>query len=1335
MTDFKLTLCGSAKLFMVVLANVICNLSFVIFAAPQLNEGKLEFRHYGQEQGLPSNCVRDIAQDSRGFIWLATDGGLARFDGRDFRHYHLHCNPPVHDDNYTSAILALNDDMWVGTDAHLFRYVQEADTFEYVGITDEKGQPASIMIRNITNDRDGYIWINALGQGVIKLDQSKESPMAKFYKFPKHKNVIAWVYVDSRNDVWATSGQNVGGIYKYDKSKDDFKPFVVVQNKVPISTFGSVLTEDEEHNLWMGQKDGSLICIDPFSGEVRRIVNRDNQLGIHHIHTLKPIGNGMMLIGSDAGLAVYDRHSDKMRLYKQDELDIASLSDQFVYPIIQDTEGGVWIGTFYGGLNYLIPKLKSFEKYRPSRYANSVSGSVISGFAEDAKGNIYIASDDGGLSKFTPSTNTFKSYQLNGNVPENLHALMVDGTDLWIGTYGQEVFVMDLITEKVRSEQGKTKDGSSYAMLRDSHGRLWIASGSWLQLYCKETREYEPIRDLNALIVDIDEDKQGCLWISTQGYGIYRYNPANGDWRNFRYSTKDGSLPHNHVSCIVVDSDNRKWIGTAAGLARYDAEADCFVLEPKLKTLGAVMGMVEDQNTLWISTDVGLAKYRPESESLEVVTMADGLASDQFLINAMLKASNGRIYTGTRNGFNAFFPYQIRPNEFKPHVYITGLEINNNEITAGDEHLPGDINHLKELKLHPDDHSLALSFASLSFVNPNKNQYEYRMDGFDKDWVKAGNQNKAYYTNLPAGTYTFRVRGSNSDNLWSDDEARLQIKVLPPWYASWWMKVIYILLIAALIFGIGYLIMQRSNQKHKSELRRISNEKEIEVYQAKLSFFTMVAHEIRTPVSLIIGPLEKLLKRQNEIPQSATKDLTIIEKNSQRLLFLVNQLLDFKKVEEAQLTVRFKKSNLTNLVHGVTDRFGPSMEQKGITLDVRCEVPADFTADVDYELVTKLVSNLMNNARKFTKDHVECILKADEGRGKFSITVRDNGIGVSKKNQEKIFRPFYQVHEENQESKGGTGLGLSIVQNVVEAHGGTIAIDSELGRGTAFIATFPIHQAEVEEDMPEEKDVKKEEEVVLAPTDRKVKMLVVDDNEELCNFIANSFDEQYEVITAEDGEEAMRLLQKNPDVAIIISDWMMPKKDGVELCREVRADKMCSHIPFVLLTAKTDNMSKIEGLNCGADSFIEKPFSVQVLQARIENLMHMREMLQKKYSQTPLEPIESVAPHALDNELLTELTRHIEENFSNPELDVDFLASKMDMSRSSLYGKIRSLVDVTPNDLIRITRLKNAAKLLAEGKYRINEVCYMVGFNSPSYFAKCFLKQFGVSPSDFANKH
>lgn len=495
----------------------------------------------------------------------------------------------------------------------------------------------------------------------------------------------------------------------------------------------------------------------------------------------------------------------------------------------------------------------------------------------------------------------------------------------------------------------------------------------------------------------------------------------------------------------------------------------------------------------------------------------------------------------------------------------------------------------------------------------------------------------------------------------------------------------------------------------------------------------MVAHEIRTPVSLIIGPLEKMMRNAENLPQAVMKNLGIIESNSQRLLVLVNQLLDFKKVEEQGLQVEYRTVKLMPVVRNVIDRFVPSLQDKNIDLQVDADVPEDFECDIDAEAVTKLISNLLNNARKFTRTTIILAVSASDDGKNFMISVTDDGEGISKKDIKRIFQPFYQVADTNH-SQGGTGLGLSIVQSVAAAHNGRIEVKSELDQGTCFKALLPVHQENVVSDEAKKETADDEaiEKRTVEPMAERQRMLVVDDNNELCNFIANSFDDRYEVITASDGEQALAILGSK-EVALVISDWMMPKMDGVELCRAVRSDMRLSHLPFVLLTAKTDDMSKVEGLNCGADSYVEKPFSLRVLEATIDNLLNMRRMLKQKYAQSPLETVDTIATNPTDNEFMRQLTAIIEENFANPELDIELLADKMDISRSGMYAKIRSLTDITPNELIRLTRLKHAARLLRDGKYRINEVGYMVGFNSSSYFAKCFHQQFGLTPSEFVN--
>ena len=626
-------------------------------------------------------------------------------------------------------------------------------------------------------------------------------------------------------------------------------------------------------------------------------------------------------------------------------------------------------------------------------------------------------------------------------------------------------------------------------------------------------------------------------------------------------------------------------------------------------------------------------------------------------------------------------------------------------------------------------------YASLSYCTPNKNKYAYKLEGFDKDWNYVGSQNKATYTNLPAGTYLFKVKATNNDGIWNEKGTSLKITIHPPFYWSTASKLLYFVLVCIAFGFVIRFIIKRTEKKHTAEINKLNANKEKEVHEAKIKFFTMIAHEIRTPVSLIIGPLEKIMKSPVSLPSTVRDDLNIIDRNSQRLLFLVNQLLDFRKVEQEGMKMKFASQNIHQLLKAVCERFEPFIAQHGARLTVKYP-EADFTAIVDSEAVTKLVSNLLTNASKYTKDEVTltCIVQPEQHT--FIIRVTDNGIGISKEEQKKIFHPFYQAMD----NKPGTGIGLSIVKSIVESHNGCIEVESEVNKGSSFIVTLPVEQVQV---LPQDTGTSLlnnptipegilQEDLSGSPIKHKPTMLIVDDNEEMLNFLSSSLTDKYSILTAEDGIEALNKLKEN-EVTLIVSDWMMPRMDGVEFCKAIRTNQATSHIPFILLTAKTDTNSKIEGMDCGADAYIEKPFSMQYLEACIKNLVDLRNLLRQKFSKMPLVPLNSIANNSMDDKFLTRMNEIIEENFSNPELSVDFLAEKLCISRSGLFAKIKTLANITPNELIQVVRLKKAAILLAENKYRINEICYMVGFNNPSYFSKCFQKQFGMKPGEFVN--
>lgn len=669
-----------------------------------------------------------------------------------------------------------------------------------------------------------------------------------------------------------------------------------------------------------------------------------------------------------------------------------------------------------------------------------------------------------------------------------------------------------------------------------------------------------------------------------------------------------------------------------------------------------------------------------------------------------------------------------------PPVYVTTLSILNRE-----EHnasgLPLDLTLTKEITIgYGDSKMVSLSFASLSYCSPEKIQYAYMLEGFDQDWNYVGNQNSATYTNLPAGTYTFRVKATNNDGIWSDNEASLKIIVNPPFWWSWYAKLFYLLLLGTVIWYYVHLRLKRAERHHQIELQRLNEEKEKEVREARLNFFTMIAHEIRTPVSLIIGPLEKLMKQEHP-----SDDMKVIDRNAHRLLELVNQLLDFRKVEQQSLVMHFAPQNIHELMVSVSERFAPTFEQNGKRFTV--DYPNDrFTAIVDKEAIIKTISNLLTNANKYSKDEVSLKCIEDPDGQRFRISVSDNGIGIRKEDRERIFQPFFQAEG----NKPGTGIGLNIVKSIVDQHHGEITVESELGKGSTFTIILPVSQDVINETdtwkesvttTVDDRSVTKHttEQPLESPTvtgSDKPTMLIVDDSEDMRHFLESNFNSKYDIITAEDGIEALHLLQ-NHEVSIIISDWMMPRMDGADLCRRVRQDQHTSHIPFIMLTAKTDDDSKVEGMDVGADTYIEKPFSVQYLEACIRNILQIRRRLMEKFTTQPLEPVTEIAQNPTDSEFLKKMNQIIEENFSNSELNVNFLATELNISRSSLFAKIKTLAEITPNEMIQMVRLKKAAQLMKEGKYTISEISYMVGFSNPSYFSKCFQKQFNIKPTDY----
>jgi len=1302
---------------------ILSLLTCIVLFLPLMARDDYHCRNLTMNDGLLSNAVRNIVQDPYGFIWFGTDNGLCRYDGTRVQPYRI---PQLGNNQYVSALLTSEDAVYAGTEKGVFCLTQKTQQFIRLPMD------ISSVVTSLALDKEGSLWVSTMADGVWRYTASTDQ--AKQYSLKGDHNGAAQVMIDQTNQIWTISNWGAPALQRLNRLYDRFEPVNTAHGR---HCNGLRMLQTRDGRIWLGTWENGLLLMHG-AGQPEQMLSPALTGVGNHIHTLFERADGCICIGCDDGVICFNPAT---RQWRRLFINSQAISDRFVYAITSDTEGGLWVGTFYGGVHYLSPVGKRFEAVSVN---TGLAGNIISRFCEDRHGRIWIASDDGGVMCYSLQEQRFVDYPHKDILShQNAHALSFCGDELWVGTYTNGVFVLNTETGALKqhthtSDPHSLDNPSSYAIHTDAHGQVWVATMRGLNLYSRTSHTFERIGNIEAMTIDIDEDRLGRLWLSTQGGGLWQYNPESRQFRKYLHDEEDShSLPDDQVNCALVDEDGRLWVGTLGGLCRYDAGHDRFIRIPLEVPSLNIMSIIEDNSALWLSTEQGIVRYEPATDSVAVkdqpfahpatqrFTLHDGLVSEQFLPNSGLKASDGRIYFGSTSGFNHFLPYHIKVNSVMPPVYITALSIMNHEEHTA-EGVPLDLSQQKELILgYSDARMVTLSFASLSYCSPGKNQYAYMLEGFDPDWNYVGNQNRATYTNLPAGTYVFRVKATNNDGVWSANEAVLKIVVHPPFWRSWWAKALYLLLAGAAIWCYVRFRLKRSERQHQQEIERLNAAKEKEVREARLNFFTMVAHEIRTPVSLIIGPLEKIMKKG-----TPSDDMRVIDRNARRLLDLVNQLLDFRKVEQQSLMMHFAPRNIHDLLQSVSERFAPTFEQGGkrFTVDYPDE---HFTAVVDQEAVTKVISNLLTNANKYTKDDVRLTCAPEPDGEHFRIVVRDNGAGIREADRKRIFEPFFQAMD----NKPGTGIGLNIVKNIVDLHHGTISVESETGRGSAFCVVLPVTQEEVTVE-PSREAVKPETVVAgaqgdLPPTtSRRPTMLIVDDSEDMVGFLSANFSEQYEVITAGEGVEALALLAKH-EVSIIISDWMMPRMDGAQLCRHVRHNPLTSHIPFVMLTAKTDDDSKVEGMDVGADAYIEKPFSVHYLEACIRNILQIRHQLMEKFSTQPLEPLTEIAQNATDNDFLMRMNKIIEDNFSNSELNVSFLADKLNISRSGLFAKIKTLAELTPNEMIQMVRLKRAAQLLREGRYTVSEISYMVGFSNPSYFSKCFHKQFGIKPADF----
>lgn len=1278
-------------------------------------------------------------QDSKGFMWFGTRDGLNRFDGYSFKVFkHEEGNKFSVGNNFISSLCEdKTGRIWVGTNKGLYSYDIKTERFRLLEAT--RGKDVSF----VNKDSKGNLWFctnHLLNRYNIRT--------AKFTTFNINKRLqITNLTCTPTDDIWVSADD--GTIKRYDVQANSYSSFDVFaksshaiskhiekiyyagNNKLLIgTTFQGVKLFDIKTSTYT-----DIIAYNPDGTEIfaRDFLTHDNEYWI----------------ATESGIFIYNTVTKKISNIKKQYNNFYSLSDNAVYTLYKDKQGSIWAGTYFGGVNFYSEQNAVFEKFFPGGSPNAVKGDVISDFCRDKNGYIWIGTEDAGINKFDPHTGIFYNFAPNGTKGSigynNIHGMLTQGDELWMGTFQHGIDVVNINTNKVIRHYGKgnkpgdLKDNFVNTLYQTPAGQLLIGSARGVYKYKKETNNFEFTNYTapHSFIYSIHEDARGIIWTGTLNDGLYYYNTKTGKKIHYTYNVnKPGGITSNTITSTFEDSDKNLWFTTEnGGLLQYMPVSGTFKKHVQ-NGLGDkyLYSILEDnQKNLWITTSKGLVCFNRAANETAVYTRANGLLSDQFNYSSSFKDAQGNLYFGSVKGFIRFDPSKLIEKKVLSPVYITGLQVDNKEVEIGSENQPlkTSIITANEITLNENQSSFSIDYAALNYNSPKMMTYAYKLEGADKEWVYLPVKRRIYFTKLPSGRYTFKIKVDYGIGEQNSQQAQLVINVLPPFYASMWAYGIYTLLLALGVFFAVHYYHNSLARKHRRKMALLQTEKEKEIYEAKIEFFTHITHEIRTPLTLIRGPLENATSSTDMA--YVHSNLNLVARNTSRLLTLVDQLLDFRRTEVNGFSLNFSKTNVSTAVNNIFLLFKDTTEHKQLSYSL--ELPDDDVfAYVDAEALNKILSNLLNNAVKYADSIIGIKLFIAESGLDFVFEIYNDGHIIPPNRRDKVFEAFYRLEENN--NKSGTGIGLPLARALAELHTGSLQLSNINESLNTFKLVIPIHQKmEFDLDFAQEpKEIAFDVPVNNSAETDKLTLLLVEDHKDILDFIAGDLADKYTILKAPNGAEALKVLNQSI-VHLIVSDVMMPLMDGFELCKIVKSNLDHSHIPVILLTAKSSTKAKLEGLELGADAYIAKPFSPEHLALEIFNLLRNRDRLKNYYANSPLIHLKSVAHSKADECFLQKLNDLINFNLANIAFDVDDMADYMNISRATLFRKIKAIANLSPNDLINITRLKKAAELIAEGNHKIYEIAEIVGFSQSSVFTRAFHKQFGMPPSEYANAH
>lgn len=1356
---------------------VFACLIFLFAARQTYGQTNINFTSITIKEGLSSNTINAIVKDRFGLMWFGTGNGLNKFDGSNFTIYrHGLSGNGIPSNEVLSMFEDNTGRIWVGTSGGgLSCYDRKVDQFKRFRGDGSWREISDVSIRAICQDHKGDLWVGTYED--LRTIDVKSGRITRM-KIPEPDNkdmgafVVLSLFEDTRHRMWI--GTNYG-LYRYDWSSGAFKRFSHnQQDKSTLSnnTVKSII-EDSKGDLWFGTYDGLNKWKDNESFEIYRHENQSPQsLSNNVIFTMRVNRNGQIWIGTEGGINIFDPQSGIFRQLTADPRNAASLKSNSIRCIFIDSGDIYWIGTFTEGIEKYDPHLALFNQKKSNPFDPlGLKSPIVTAFAECSNGNIFIGTE-AGVALLDKKTGFLHSFNIQSKLSPPGGALSVTSLyidkkgNLWAGTYHNGLFRMDPATRKYTQYTANEAGSGIYSnditcINADTRGRVWVGTlgrgidiydgnkNSFSHLTCRNATDGPGMNlPLNGFISSIVRNSDGRMWIASMGTGIAVFDTEHQNW--VHYNKKNSALADDIVMNLFATNTGSVWAGTNQGISYFDNNQKKAVSYGESQGLANcfVKTILQDNNgILWLSTDRGISSFDSRKKVFRNFTGENGVQQGAFLPGAGIKTREGDIFFGGQDGFNFFNPLRLPVVSRPGRVILSSLTVDNAAVNPGSESpIREHISTAKDIVLNYGQ-NFAISYVALDYTSPNQNQYAYRLRDFDKGWNYVKGIRTASYTNIDPGTYNFEVMASKDGNRWDNPVTTISITILPPFWRTVYAYIAYLLILGSALFfirrrGIRKIRRQFEQEQEKLQVSQLIEQERREAERLheldllKIKFLTDLSHEFRTPVSLILAPVEKLLEKS--VPGNDTEDLKMINRNGRRLLNLVNQLLDFRKMEEQKLKLYLSPGEMMSFITESCEAFKDLALKKQVTLEVDVQQEA-LRAHFDPDKLERIIFNLLSNAFKFTpaggvisvsaRIEKESLLNAY-----LLLKVTDTGIGIQADDIEKIFERFYQSRQSSAIVNQGTGIGLAITKEFVELHGGTIQAQSVAGQGASFLVKIPVTVI-VEPDDDESHCIQADKHIADEPargenTAAMPTILLVEDNDEFRSYLSDHLKQYYHIIEAANGKEGWQKTL-GAHVNLVVSDINMPYMDGIELSRKIKADKRTCHTPVILLTAMTGEEDQLKGLKTGANDYLTKPFNFQILQARIDNLLDLNKNLKDTYSRQIQMVGSQVETESADVKLLNAIVKYIEEQLSEPGLSVEELSRHVGMSRGSLYYKVLEITGQTPVEYIRNVKLDKAAQLLESSDYNVAQIAYTTGFGTPSYFSRIFKARFGMLPSEY----